>query len=483
MTMLKQSLIASLGFLAIADCASITISASSQAPTTSPIDHSFPGFGIDGVFLTEYAGKNQVNARDHTAYKASLEEPLEKIPEDEQKNGIEYNVGPPYFDAIASWPGVKWIYQTPLGYGSLDNSVAMVRQGVKAIGTENLHAIEIGNEPNTKAFSSPKDYVQQWLNYSAAISANVSELPTGPIYQGLTLASSALAPFTIETMFADGVDRRNNLKTVSHHFYEIFGNEVTTTAEYLQSTLLNHSYLVQSTGYIKSAVQFLQQNQSGLPLVLGEIGSGLARGNTNQTQIAQLESSLGTAVWTVDFHMYMMTLGVQSISNQLGTPWTFVPWTANVTNNHGATYPPYYAILFTADALGADTSSPTHVRELSSPDGNITAYGIYQNSTLTKIAICNLELWSAKTSSVARPHKQIVLNLSNNVRSKSATVEKLAAPDGFDRFNTTYGGFSYTYENQGEGTKVHDNTEKLEISGGTLTVNVTATEAVLVKLD
>ena len=84
---------------------------------------------------------------------------------------------------------------------------------------------------------------------------------------------------------------------------------------------------------------------------------------------------------------------------------------------------------------------------------------------------------------MARPHKQIVLNLSNNVRSKSATVEKLAAPDGFDRFNTTYGGFSYTYENQGEGTKVHDNTEKLEISGGTLTVNVTATEAVLVKLD
>ena len=160
-----------------------------------------------------------------------------------------------------------------------------------------------------------------------------------------------------------------------------------------------------------------------------------------------------------------------------------MPWTANVTKNHGATYPPYYAILLTADALGADTSSLTHVKELKSPNANITAYGVYQNSTLSKIAICNLELWSAKTSKGARPHKQIVLSLPDDIKSKNATVEKLAAPDGFDRFNTTYGGFSYTYENQGEGKKVHNNTEKLQISGGKLTVNVTATEAVLVKLD
>ena len=111
----------------------------------------------------------------------------------------------------------------------------MTQQGVKAIGSQNLYAIEIGNEPNLGGFSSPKDYVQQWLNYSAAISANVLGLPSGPIYQGLTLASGPSAPFSMwvqtapcfdafellttisETLFADGVDRRNNLKTVSHH--------------------------------------------------------------------------------------------------------------------------------------------------------------------------------------------------------------------------------------------------------------------------
>ena len=92
---------------------------------------------------------------------------------------------------------MKWIYQAPLAYGSLENSVAMAQQGVKAIGSKNLHAIEIGNEPNLGGFSSPKDYVQQWLNYSAAISANVSGLPSGPIYQGLTLASGAAAAFNM----------------------------------------------------------------------------------------------------------------------------------------------------------------------------------------------------------------------------------------------------------------------------------------------
>ena len=91
--------------------------------------------------------------------------------------------------------------------------------------------------------------------------------------------------------------------------YEVFfSNNIRDTAKYLQSTLLSHEHLVESTSYIKGAIDFLRQNQSGLPLALGEIGSGLAGSDKNKTQVAEIESSLGTAVWTVDFHMYMMAI-------------------------------------------------------------------------------------------------------------------------------------------------------------------------------
>lgn len=142
--------------------------------------------------------KHQLNrGSDHAGYDASLKQAIKRIPNSEQKQNISINVGSSYFESFSTWPGVKWIYQVPLGFGSLDNSLALAREGVKAIGTGNLHAIEIGNEPNPKAFGTPKNYVQQRLNYSKAISANVSGLPSGPIYQGLTLAAGSGLPFDL----------------------------------------------------------------------------------------------------------------------------------------------------------------------------------------------------------------------------------------------------------------------------------------------
>ena len=99
---------------------------------------------------------------------------------------------------------------------------------------------------------------------------------------------------------------------------------------------------------------------------------------------------------------------------------------------------------------------------------------------LSKVAICNLELWAPQVSKGDRPVKQIELDLPDNVKASSAKVEKLAGPDTFDRYNVTYGGFSYTFENHGKALKVHNNTETVKINGGKLNVNVTATEALLV---
>ena len=113
----------------------------------------------------------------------------------EQKQNIDYFIGPPFFQSFKTWPGVKWTYQVPIPFGGLDNALAFARQGLKAIGVSNLESLEIGNEPRVPVWQAPTDYVKQWLKYSAAISEQVEGLPQGRIYQGLALASETTPPW------------------------------------------------------------------------------------------------------------------------------------------------------------------------------------------------------------------------------------------------------------------------------------------------
>ena len=92
---------------------------------------------------------------------------------------------------------MKYVYQAPLTVGSIHNTVTFAKLGLKAIGNERLHAIEIGNEPNLAGFKSPQAYVDKWLQYAEAVSGNLTTLPSGPVYQGLALASGATPPFNV----------------------------------------------------------------------------------------------------------------------------------------------------------------------------------------------------------------------------------------------------------------------------------------------
>lgn len=92
---------------------------------------------------------------------------------------------------------MKWTYQVPIPFGGLENTLALARQGLKAIGASNLESLEIGNEPRQPVWNSPEAYVKQWLNYSTEISQKVDGLPQGRIYQGLALAAEAPDPWNM----------------------------------------------------------------------------------------------------------------------------------------------------------------------------------------------------------------------------------------------------------------------------------------------
>ncbi|MCJ1327330.1 hypothetical protein MMC10_003998 [Thelotrema lepadinum] len=501
-------LVTSLALLTTSSCANLTLVPPPNPPSSaSPIPHSFPGFAINAVWLPEFAGSNSTpglfsrnllqtianrtgvqahmrcggTAFDHTVYNHTLDKAVETLPSS-IRNGVEYYVGQPYFDSFANWPNLQWTYQVPLGFGSLENAITLAKKGLSAIGVDNLYALEVGNEPKSATFGTQQKYVDEWLEYSKAIAGNVSGLPNEPLFQGLSLGSSVDPSWNVSIFFEDGINSLSNIKTVSHHFYEVFIPEIQDSSTYLQETLLNHSYLVAKTNYLKDAVSFLNANTQGpIPLILGEIDSGYPKGNTNATQHHQILRSLATAIWTVDFHLYMMSIGVKGLSNQLGLQWDFSPWTANVTANEGTVHPTYYGIVFAADALGSNASLPTTIRQLNTTSENtkMTAYALYHGTRLSKVAIVNLDFWDGTGQ---RPEMEIGIGgLPSGV--ERAKVKKLTADGGsLDLEGVRWGGESWSWESGGMPVKVGDvnGTESVQVDVGKVKLKVGATEAVLV---
>ena len=111
-------------------------------------------------------------------------------------------IGPSWFDAFSQIQDLpfKYAYQVPLGTGqveTVENSVAFAKKGLEAIGLENLYAIEVGNEPNYGPWKNDiQSYVNDFLEYTEAISGNLTSLPKA-IYQGLALASETVPAWDV----------------------------------------------------------------------------------------------------------------------------------------------------------------------------------------------------------------------------------------------------------------------------------------------
>lgn len=212
------------------------------------------------------------------------------------------------------------------------------------------------------------------------------------------------------------------------------------------------------------------------------MGSGLAGGNKNATAVKQIESSLGAAVWTFDFHLYCMSIGVAGISNQVGdAEWNFAPFSPRTVKDvPTAVRPTWYGVVAAADFLGNDTSQATRVAPLNVPNGSqLTAYASFEGDALSKIALLNMQLWDPIIDSKKRPEVTVqVTGLPDGIQT--ARMKKLTGPGGLARGNVTWGGDSWTYQNRGKPVKAGEGPRTLPVKQGAVGVTVGATEVVMV---
>lgn len=201
---------------------------------------------------------------------------------------------------------------------------------------------------------------------------------------------------------------------------------------------------------------------SGIKYVIGETNSISCQGAFNISDV------MASAVWAVDYVMYLSSLKVSRVHFHMGTRYRYSPWQPIFYNDTEAhVMPMYYGNLFNAAVFaGGNKQTEVLVNET-----NFGAYALYSSGTLESIVAINLNIWNSTFDPVQRPYT--ALKLPN--KWGKAKVSRLTNPGVDIAANITFAGQHVDENARIVGKKTYDGV----VAGKVL---VGAGEAVLIKL-
>ncbi|KAI5455612.1 hypothetical protein BGZ63DRAFT_429703 [Mariannaea sp. PMI_226] len=468
------------------------------------VDSSFPSFAIQGSSLPAFTGnKSHPNTfsqnlireiQDRTGgplvvrvggtntdYSKFNPDQIEPITPPQQGAGIgqKFVFGPSFYEGIPNWKGTRWIYDVPFALQNHTDSYGEAKAAIDSIGLENLEALELGNEPDLYIKQGsrspgwgPQEYVANFNDYSTWLSSAL-DLPDWPIYEALTLSAAHDGMnWSAQSVFEAGITDTGRVKSISLHHYE---NTNTTTD--LQSTLMNHSYVKAGVDTYQHNLQYTLQNWPHIQINFGESGRYTTIANAQTKSTDDSEGIFGAALWTADYLLYLMSLGVTRVNMQLGKVFGYVAW-------HPVFYDdivpqvrsPYYGHLFVSDFMGG--SKVFRVIEVPTDDDLLAVYAGYENNHLKRVAIINFDIWQGEG---CRTYRTFTIQAPPGART--GRVQTLTSSKGATANDTFYwAGHSWSYESNGKARKVHGLQEyqNSPVFNGKLKVNVGASEAVMV---
>ena len=279
-------------------------------------------------------------------------------------------------------------------------------------------------------------------------------------------------PFNVPGIFDAGVNSGGIVKTVAAHYYQVSGGAL--------RDLLNHTSLVTGMAEQKGWRDYLAAKH--IPLVMDE--ANVLSGPTNET----LMSTLGSAVWRVDYFMYCMSIGIQRVHYESVFGSNQSMWQPYANNGlPQQTRGGYYSYIPTADFIG-DTGGTTQVSQIQvngMTDGaKFVAYAAYNGTTPARLALINFNEWSS--SEALGPRGNTTINLTGLGKGTTkATVRYLTHPEGGAGLagGITYGGSQWTPESFGkEAYGAANDTVTLHVTGGAVSVTVPYTTVAIVVL-
>ncbi|KAJ5619321.1 hypothetical protein N7510_003305 [Penicillium lagena] len=488
---------------------------------------SFVCFSIEFVFFPDFAGNksqpnhfsNQLldnlanlqgakphirvggNTQDYALYNSSLDVAVNGtyIPSKSTDYPYIIYIGPSYFESYTTWPNTKFSHGFNLGKNSshdIQLEMDSVPLACEALSHGNLLVWELGNEPDDfkNAIQGPvrppwwdeKDYVNQWLNRTAALKKQMEiHCPKlaqtkymAPSFGGIDGALKAL------TTWQDGLNDAKNIAFNSEHNYMGGADEPGVT---LQKTLMNHTAVVENAAEHINLMDTLEAQNltTGIPYILGETNSLYNEGREG------LSNSFGAALWGVDWNLYCASQGIRRIYMHQGTDYRYASWQPIGTNKTTiGTKAPYYGNAMVA----AMTRGGDDVQILNIPLGQDTesAYAAYVGGNLARLAVVNMAEYNYTSGSASggagdRPSGKYSFKLPARIASGSVSVQRLMANGSNAVTGVTWDGYSYNYElKDGKPVRMHNVTsdERLRVgTDGTVLVDVPYSSAALLNLE
>ncbi|KAH7027562.1 uncharacterized protein B0I36DRAFT_327355 [Microdochium trichocladiopsis] len=500
----------------------ITIPASVPSTASSPISPNFPGFAFEQASWVKYAQNGlgttnnftrnliaSVTSRtggypiirlggtspDYGKYIPSQVEPALPVAEQNNFQDVGHTtIGPSFWPLAKNFPNAKYMIQVPLADTNVSEAVAWTKAAVSAIGLNQIHSIQIGNEPDLyrndftgeggiylgpPRYQGTLDnatYVSIWTKYATAIRKAVA-LPDR-FFTAFDVAAHVEDPsmaswlFDVKTCFGLGIDAGNNVKEVSHHYYQ----NVAGKAADLQAGLMTLSVTHRNLDYLKPRINWLKANRPNIPFIINELGNSLFRTNSYEYQ-----ARLGSALWAVDFYLYSMTIGVAAINYQQIMHSGFDLWLAwNSAGVPAQVFANYYSQPFIADFIG--NKGKARVAKLNAAGGpaNLAAYAAYEDGVPKRLAIANLEFWNSTAGGRARTFTPITLTVPTTVKSVKLTRLNSPYGAGATADSIAYAGSHWQFDNRGieiQGWRA--DTEILTVNNGAVSFLVPFSSAAL----
>lgn len=201
---------------------------------------------------------------------------------------------------------------------------------------------------------------------------------------------------------------------------------------------------------------------SAIEYVIGETNSISCQGAFNISDV------MASAVWVIDYTMYLSSLKVSRVHFHMGTRYRYSPWQPIYYNETEAHVKPiYYGNLFNAAVFaGGNKQTEVLVNET-----NFGAYAVYSSDVLESITAISLNMWNSTFDPVKRPYTALMLPK----QWENATVSRLTSPGVNSADNITFSGQNVDSNAKIVGKKTLENV----VAGKVL---VGASEAVLIKL-
>ncbi|KXN91719.1 hypothetical protein AN958_12571 [Leucoagaricus sp. SymC.cos] len=423
-------------------------------------------------------------------------------------------IGPGFWDSVKLLPqGTKVTMTLDLQDLDFKGAQAVARAAEEGLGSKQLVAFEIGNEPDHYLHFTPSNYSAIWGTWAKNISDDLGL--TTPTFQIGATAEDPIWPFDAPgassaldcvSALAAGANKGGVVKYCSEHTYQYSVCDPPRTLVATLPNLVNHTRLAMYLDLWQPRIHAIRDQLGPHSFLIGEYNSVSCSGKNN------VSNTFGQALWLVDTTLYAASLNVSRLYLHQGGPLalqsqtqlnhgglSFYDMWYPVQNLNGPikVFPSYATYLFIAETLGHSktlqisnlypgrqangSSITTAMGDLSS--GQLVAYGFWDTSDPsthgfpTKLALLNLEIYNqTQVGTFPRPSSTFdVTGLLRN-RTQAVRVRKLQAPgaDVQDANVTTWAG--QTFE---DGT-AHGKVVEETVRNGKITVQ--ASEAALVFL-